>query len=633
MNIGFVDRFDLEKIDCFFVYGTGIDAEDLVDTVSITDKIIAFVDDRRCGNRLYDKDIIKLEDYIKIKQNNPIVITTYRYTDLIKQKLDNYGLIWGDDYFIWDDRHIFNMDDSIKRFISFNSNIWSSKAVRDLGNDSAEILIPFDNKHSLLKIIPQAYCGNYFAEKYNARIKGYFRFGATYDNASEVFLQIYKSINMEELISYKLTPLQIKEVQKISDDIWKHLRTWKDWNEIYIYDIHFGTTIVRYLLRHFVPPFDPMDLSLREFLKDTIGYIVFWYDYISKGNVKAVLLGDGVCWDGFIRDVALKFKIPTYTNTEYFAKMTYDYFGCQSFPYHKKFWDELTKKEKDYGIIWAKKKLEERLYGNQQYINTCGKDKNVFNIKCESRVLENNDKLKVMICPHVFEEDCYVCGEQIYDNNYISWLTHLGELSEITPDYDWYIKMHPSASKRDFIIIDKYLRKYPKIKKIDAMVSPIQLRDEGLKYALTVCGTISYEYPLLGIQVINAGMNHSVSFDFAWNPKSKDEYDELLLNLHELSPKNNYEDIYKCFSIEFLYHKKHLYYGASIFFNDSLLGMERIELKKIGRERGTWMYDEYMNEWTEDKHERIIKEISQIFSDLDNWEPDVFYRNEIGIVE
>ena len=164
------------------------------------------------------------------------------------------------------------------------------------------------------------------------------------------------------------------------------------------------------------------------------------------------------------------------------AKMETDFCIREVYAHFDKLWCQLTVQEKNYGIEWAKEHVAKRIHGGTEEVFLSEKRKFTFaKERKKSRVLEQNDKIKVIICPHIFEEDSYICGKQIFDNNYFSWLCHLGELSEKTPNYDWYLKMHPSAARRDFIIIDKLLNRYPRIKKILSDVSPIQLYEEGAK--------------------------------------------------------------------------------------------------------------------------------------------------------
>ena len=200
--------------------------------------------------------------------------------------------------------------------------------------------------------------------------------------------------------------------------------------------------------------------------------------------------------------------------------------------------------------------------------------------------MEDNSKLKLVICPHIFEEDSLWSDNQLFDDNYMSWLDHLGHLSEITPDYDWYLKIHPTATKRDFMILDNYFSKYKKIKRIEARVSPIQMKNEGIQYAFTICGTISYEYPLIGIEVINAGINPSSSFDYAWNPKTKKEFDELVMNLKNKPVKNNVVELYESYSLMYLFCKTELYSSKNFFSTNPFVSMDKDSLKQMGKDRG-----------------------------------------------
>ena len=58
-----------------------------------------------------------------------------------------------------------------------------------------------------------------------------------------------------------------------------------------------------------------------------------------------------------------------------------------------------------------------------------------------------------------------------------------------------------------------------------------QLIREGIKFVFTVYGTVGCEYPLIGAQVINAGNNPHIAYNFNWHPTSIKEHENLVLRL------------------------------------------------------------------------------------------------------
>lgn len=609
-----------------FVFGAGVDAELFVKELSGDLKILAYIDNNRSGEGryFYSKSIINLEQcLLKKDKNQPIIIASYRFALEIYKQLEKNYLLPGKDFFIWDDMYLFHYDINTKTYVNFLKNLWA-KHKRD--NSRNKILIPFDNRHDLMSVI-YGYCANHFAEKFDASIYSYFRYGSNCLNASKIVMDIYRAFNVKSLVDTELNEEQEQEANNIFEEIWNNLSTWEDWKNITVYGICFGTTIIRDLLRVYIPSFNLKDNRMYLFLKKTIKTIVFWYHYIFENDIKVVLLADGVTWDGYIRDIAITKGIPTYALCYKMARMTLDYYDTTFYKYFKDMWSQLTLEEQEYGIKWAKEHIKMRLQGGTKEVFNNNKVNFSFaECKKDTRILDKNNKIKIIICPHIFEEDCFWCGEQIFDNNYFAWLCHLGELSEKTPNYDWYLKMHPFAQRRDMIIMDMLLKKYPKIKKLPSNISPWQLKEEGANFALTVYGTIGHEYPEIGIQVINAGMNPHYSFDFNWNPKTKEEYDNLIFHLEELGKKNNEEEIYQFYSLNYLFYNRNYIPYRSLFFENPLLAMDKLELQAHGKKLGTWKYKEYMKEWNIERHENVISQLEDIFKKLDEWKPDILYR-------
>jgi hypothetical protein len=614
---GYITQNGLKELDGkICVWGTGIDAEAITRLKPEHILIDFYLDSNRSGHEFLGKRIFSYEEYKQFDESLPIVIATYRFAVEIAKEIDESF-----DYYIWDEQGIFQADENVKRFIDFNNKNWGNK--KRVGE--SQVLIPFDNRHAIRPIVHAAFLGNYFAEKYDAKIYGYFRFGGKKENASEVLMDVYKSINMVDVIDFNLTQGQKSEADRIWNEIWPRLKNWSDWKKIKIYDVEIGTTFIRHYLRHYMVTFNNRDESCKRFIKDAIDTFLFWYDYLNEHDVKVIMLADGVCWDGYIRDIAAHLDIPTYTSDTYFQRVSLNYNRGRHYPFFDAFWEQLTENEKTFGIQWAKEELDKRVNGKTDYLTTSN-DLNVYAQHSTTRATENDQKTKILICPHIFEEDSYWCGEQIFDNNYLVWLKHIGELAKDNQQYGWYLKIHPSASKRDLMIMDEYLKEYPEIHKVDKMISPIQLRREGVKWALTVCGTIAQEYPLIGIQVINAGKNPGERFDFAWNPKSKEEFDKLITNLDKVEPKEDFEEIYKFYALNVLYYKRREYHDSNIFFDDVRLEWDRPTLLRNGLDYGTWQYEQYLKEWTAEKHQRTLQRIPELIKELDEWKPDCFYR-------
>ncbi len=624
MKVTYIDKESIIKItNKVCVWGTGIDSEELVSYLQL-DKVNSFIDSNRSGFLFQGKKIISFEEYMQEKNYDPIIVASYRFAKEIieiieKSPLENTKI------YIWDNQHIFCKDNNIDEFIRFNRKIWKKECESE---KKGIVVIPFDNRHAVRPIVHAAYCANYFADKYGAEIWGYFRFGGKTKNISNTVLDVYKSINMKGVISEELSEKQNKEVDQLTEIIWSGIHSWADWNEIVIRNIKIGTTIIRHILRHYIPTFEPKTQKMKRLLKECVQTFVFWHDYIYTNDVKAVLMADGVCWDGYIRDIAISKGIETYIIDERFKKLSLNYYGNEHLPYIKKFWNELSNEEKAYGIEWAKNELQARITGKTKYVQTT-KDTNVFaNERNNGDVLKKSGKEKVLICPHIFEEDSYQCGEQIFDNNYIEWLDEIGRKSK-NLNYDFYIKEHPAASKRDHMILEAFKEKYPNIELLDKNCNPKWLKEEGISWALTVCGTIAQEYPLLGIQVINAGHNPGESFDFAWNPKTKEDYYYLLDNIRNLKPKDNIEDIYSFYAIYYLYYDRKDLYESCVFFESECLEWSRRKLKAHGLDYGTWQYKAYMDEWDKVRHNKVKEKIPDIFDNLRQWDPSIFYRKKL----
>ena len=65
------------------------------------------------------------------------------------------------------------------------------------------------------------------------------------------------------------------------------------------------------------------------------------------------------------------------------------------------------------------------------------------------------------------------------------------------------------------------------------------------------------------------------------------------------------------------------------FFTDyPCLQINRLVAESMDKELGTWLYKEFMKEWTEEKHQKIVDGIEALLQKLDDRKLDVLYRKK-----
>ena len=120
-------------------------------------------------------------------------------------------------------------------------------------------------------------------------------------------------------------------------------------------------------------------------------------------------------------------------------------------------------------------------------------------------------------------------------------------------DKEWYIKPHRDYSEIEMNILKEFNRKNPQFVLINADTSYHQLREEGIKYALSCYGSAAHELPFLGYVVINASYNPHVAYNFNIHATSIPEYEDILLNIERYENFSvNFDEIYEFY---FIHHR------------------------------------------------------------------------------
>jgi hypothetical protein len=209
--------------------------------------------------------------------------------------------------------------------------------------------------------------------------------------------------------------------------------------------------------------------------------------------------------------------------------------------------------------------------------------------------LRKSDRIKVLIAPHSFVDAPHAYGENLFPDFY-AWMDFLGKISEAT-DYDWYVKTHPDCFPVDAEVVAWFVEKYPRFTLLPADTSHHQIIGEGINFALTIHGTIGFEYAALGVPVINGSPNNPhAAYGFNIHPKSLDEYQSLLRNLAAVRLDINVQEVFEYYFMHNMFNTENWlfkdYRGISNLVGNDPMSPE-------------W-FSAWMSEWSRVRHRQII---------------------------
>jgi len=495
----------------------------------------------------------------------------------------------------------------VKRFINHNENIWNKWIV-----NKPKSVILLDSAPIFSWMIASSYFTNILVRKHNSIIKTFSFKGYQ----SRLLKKIRSSFNCNKHIYIELNKNQKIKVKKLCKEAKTIIKNKKDLYELNFLGIWLGIDIYETYLKDGKPTIDFMDPKLWSKVNEGIELLVFWVDYFDNNLVSGLVFSHD-CYNqlNIPAKVAYKNNVPVYLPNVIGGQLSdkphaiYKYRFCN----YRKMFNVLSHKEKNEGIKWAKSQLENRLSGIVG-VDMSYSTASAFTFNENSKpVLRKSDKIKVLICTHCFYDNPHGYGGMIFLDFY-EWITYLGKISEKT-NYDWYIKPHPDYLPGTLETINKIISKYKKITLIPPETSFHQLSREGLSFALTCFGSIGHELPLLGIKVINAAYNPHSAYDFTWNCKSIDEYENLLLNLDKLDKEIDPQQIYEFYFINNNY----------TVVDDFIFSSHRQMLKELSFDiqNSTAVFDYFLNQLTDIKHQEIISKMEGF---IDSGKPN-YFRN------
>ena len=419
---------------------------------------------------------------------------------------------------------------------------------------------------------------------------------------------IYSSFGVNEFIYYK----EDKFLHQRADDITKSFflknKTKKDVENFFCNKIWIGDLIYdSYLKKYSVPTLDVNSHHFKIFFKECICTFLFWEDYFKNNKIAGVAVSHVVYLNALTLRIAVKKNIPVFhcVDTQIYRvdKKNCSFkkkFNSPSFKFRNFRKTFKALKNKSNNLKMGKSFIENIIYGKKRYFYFPDQSK----IKYKLNIFKKNRKKKIVIFSHAFFDSPHVYGNCIFPD-FKTWLEFLGKLS-LDTDYDWYIKPHPNYID-EYRIIKNFISKYPNIKYLNPKIRNLDLVNQGLDFALTVYGSCAAELSYFGIKVVNACIyNPHADYNFSFNPKSKEELRNTIINLSKKKLNLKKKDIYE-------FHYMNQYYFHNRYLIDNI---EKYFMTKNGRQ--ILYTDEFLGEWISNfnikKHKKTIEMLKNYFS-------------------
>ena len=501
-------------------------------------------------------------------------------------------------------------------FVEHNQNYFPIPNSRQSRNP--KILMELNNMHS--GHIAYSYLVNELSVEHNAEIVAYVPFAFSNIAAKLAYkircilnideIGVYKSFGTTDFMTIKISKLHRERSRVLFSEIYPKIQSKWDIEAISIHGIWVGDLIYdTYLQRFHTPTIDKLSDEFKNFFLESIELFLFWEDYFNSHDVRAMALSHCVYNIAIPLRIAVEKNIPAYQATlaHVYRMSKKNLFAYNDFFDFRERFIALPEEVKRIGLAEAKQRIDRRFSG-EVGVNMSYSTKTAYSHIRHARLIRESSRKKILIATHCFFDSPHSYGNNIFPDFY-EWLDFLGEISEIT-NYDWYIKTHPDYLDGTKQIIDSFVERYPKFTLLPASSSHHQIIEEGINVALTVYGTIAFEYAALGIPVINNSLNNPhIAYDFNVHSKSVDDYRSILLDLDNLKLSINKEQVYE------YYYMKHIHGTNDIFFNN--YDATIIEIGGYSNQCTPIIYEKWMDEWSVEKHKSIIHVLQCFIRSID----------------
>ena len=507
--------------------------------------------------------------------------------------------------------HIFNKD--IKNLIKFNNSNLDFKSKKD-----NFILIDIFFDYSW--IISNSIISTDYAKKYDLQLFSYNSQPGGY-RRNPLLNSLFNSFGCKQHLTVKLNLAEKIYRIRLFFKLIKNLKTKNDLFKLIIDDVWIGVDIYESILRGYTPTVQIENLNTKIQIFKALKYFIYFKKFFDNKKIKALFLShDTYIPTGIPMKLAFKYKIPVYfANSREIIQVEKPHHLYFRFHKYSYYYDSLVNELKKNALDVSKEKLSKRLDGVLK-IDIDYQEKSAFEKKIIPKQIKNTSKTKILITTHCFFDNPHCYGGLLFID-FFEWLSFLAEKSFVT-DYEWYIKPHRDYLPGTFEVLNSFIPKFSNLKIVDPNTSFHQLKREGIINILTCYGSVGHELPLLGFNVINAGYNPHISFDFNIHCLNINDYSKVIENLSDIKKEVNFTDIYKFYYIHYI-HLRCDFFAKNLKKNtDSILNFTGKEFVKTFLSNDKY-YSEFKNNLSNFNNFNSIYSWEYLYKDNKYFKPEL----------
>jgi hypothetical protein len=364
--------------------------------------------------------------------------------------------------------------------------------------------------------------------------------------------------------------------------IFKKLNHKQDILDIKYDGINIGDLIYDSYLRYKpAPTVDIKDFYLLNIIFKALRNIKIVKEYIQKNNVKILLTSYSTyIHHGIAVRIMLNQNIVVYSfgNYQNFNKLLNinNYYHTAYFLAYKTIFDNNHKI--DTNILTSRNRLNNKINGSLDASISYMKESAY---KVSNIVVPDVDG-NIIIFLHDFFDSPHIYGKMIFCD-FLSWIEYTITILE-KYKIPFYLKPHPNQIEDSAKVVDNLIKRFPNTKILSSKITNKQLVDGGIKAGISMYGTVAHELTYMGIPVILSAQNPHSSYDFCFEAKSKDKYENLIKDYVLLKLPNDYKE-----QVESFYYMHNL--------NKTKEEIELLEVIAKFRQIGTIYTQEELNKF------------------------------------